>query len=103
MRRQAVIAGLAAAAALGAPSVNVPQAGKVMVGGIQVPSAPGMGSAMAKLLAAFSNGISGDGAWKPRPPHFNRHRSVTVAEAKRRARKRRNVLRSKGHFRKAVR
>ena len=67
---------------------------------------PGMGQmpqgGIGSLLESVFGGPNRGGVAGPRRPNYQ-GRGQTVAQAKRNARKRRNVLRSKGHFRKAVR
>jgi len=78
----------------------------------------GMAAALAALSASAANGARvtfGDltrltvggskfGTTSPSVPRVKRHgRGYTAAEGKRRARRHRNQLRAKGHFRKAVR
>lgn len=53
-----------------------------------------------KLTGGDETGAPSD---NPRPPRYNRYGGYSVAHGRRLARKRRNVLRSKGQFRKAVR
>jgi len=94
---------LAAAGALGLPLSNVPSAPQAtqvlppspnVQGGMQAPQG-GIGSLLQHLL-------TGGGGSRGYRPRYSRG-GHSVAQGKRAARKRRNVLRARGQYRQAVR
>lgn len=64
-------------------------------------SIAGFGQRVQDSIGDETGNLSAGGAQPPRYPGYGKR--MGVKQAKRRAAKRRNVLRSKGHFRKAVR
>jgi hypothetical protein len=98
------IAALAGAAMPG--GVVVPKAGVVVSGADSVRlQAQGLGERLGggfNLAQLFSRGGFGGYSGNRGPAYRNRF-PISVAQGKRNARKRRNVLRSRGHHRKAVR